>query len=220
MRPMAAYRLVLVDLPTHAPKAVGSEKECRGADMLEALARNRRWLYVRGVAALIFGALAFVWPRMTLLALVYLFGAFALIDGVATLVLVLRGRRPSDTNVWMLVLVGVLGIAAGIISFVWPDITAVALLILVAAWAIARGILEIVAAVRLRKEIEREWLFGLAGLVSIAFGVLLVLQPQAGLLALVWLVGLFAMIIGVLYIALGMRLARYERAFRHASRAA
>lgn len=188
--------------------------------MLEVLMRNRVWLFVRGVAAVIFGILALAWPEITLLALVLLYGAFALVDGVASLVLALRGRRPPGSKTWTFVVVGVLGIAAGLVTFFWPAITAVALLIVVAAWAILRGIFEIIAAVRLRKEIEHEWLLALVGALSVAFGVLLILQPAAGLLALVWLVGIFAIIAGILYMAVGLRLGQAERRFAHAHRAA
>lgn len=188
--------------------------------MLEVLTKNRWWLFVRGVAAIIFGVLAFVWPGITLLALVLLFGAYALVDGATALMLVLKGHRPEGAGVWMLVLVGVAGIAAGIVTFFWPGITAVALLIVVAAWAIAHGIFELLAAVRLRKEIEHEWLLGLAGVVSIIFGLALIVQPNVGLLALVWLVGVYAVVLGILYIVLSFRLERFERRLRHASRVA
>lgn len=188
--------------------------------MLDVFAKNRTWLFVRGIAAIVFGILAFIWPGPTLLALVLLFGAYALVDGVASLVLVLRRRRPKDTPVWAMVLVGIAGIGAGVVTFLWPGITAVALLAVVAAWAIVRGIFEIIAAVRLRKEIEGEWLLGLAGALSIVFGVLLLLQPGAGLLALVWLVGIYALIAGVVYISLGVRLGHPERRAPHAPRPA
>lgn len=184
--------------------------------MLEVLVRNRGWLFVRGVAALVFGILAFVWPEVTLLALVLLYGAYAFVDGVAALVLAIRGHRPPGASVWSLVLVGLLGVGAGVVTVFWPGITAVALLILVAAWAIARGIFEVVAAVRLRKEIEGEWLLGLAGAVSILFGAVLIAQPAAGLLALVWLVGVYAVVAGILYIWLGFRLGHVDTRLAHA----
>lgn len=187
--------------------------------MLEVLARNRWWLLVRGVAAVVVGILAFVLPNITLLALVLLFGAYALVDGVAALVLALRGRHPEGAKTWMLVAVGIAGIAAGVVTFFWPGITAVALLAVVAAWAIARGIFEIIAAFRLRREIDREWLLGLSGAVSIAFGVILILQPSIGLLALVWLVGVYAVVVGILEIVLSFRLPQLERRFGHASHA-
>lgn len=188
--------------------------------MLDVFTKNRRWLFVRGIAAILFGILAFVWPGLTLLALVLLYGAYALVDGVSALVLAVRGRRRRETSVWPMILVGIAGIAAGIITFLWPGITALALLVLVAAWSIVRGVFEIIAAVRLRKEIDGEWLLGLAGVLSIVFGVLLVLQPGAGLLALVWLVGIYMIIAGVIYISLGVRLAHPERHVPHAPRPA
>lgn len=188
--------------------------------MLDVLAKNRGWLYVRGIAAIVFGILALILPGITLLALVLLYGAYALVDGVSALVLAVRGRRPKESPLWAIVLVGIAGIAAGIITFLWPGITAVALLVLVAAWSIVRGIFEIVAAVRLRKEIDGEWLLGLAGVLSIVFGVLLLVQPAAGLLALVWLVGIYSIIAGIVYISLGVRLGHPERRAPHAPRPA
>src|SRR5437868_4970385 len=122
--------------------------------MMEVLARNRWWLFVRGVAGILFGVLAFVWPGLTLLALVLLYGAYALVDGLSALVLAVRGQRPAGTRLWELVLVGLAGVAAGVITFFWPGITAVALLVLVAVASIIRGVFEIVAAIRLRKEID------------------------------------------------------------------
>ena len=173
--------------------------------MRSILTRNRRWLIVRGVAAMLFGVLTFVWPAVSLLVLVLFYGAYALVDGFAALVLALSGHR-SPGLTWTLVLVGLLGIVAGIVTLFWPTITALALLAVIAIWAISRGVFEIMAAIRLRREIKGEWLLFVAGVLSIAFGLLLILQPRAGLLVIVWLIGVYSLILGVLYVALGLRL--------------
>lgn len=200
-----------------------------GAEMLAILARNRWWLFVRGIAAFVFGLLAFLWPGITPLVLALLCGAYALVDGIATLMLVLSGPRRKGVAIWPLVLVGVLGTAAGfsafgwagyIIFFEWPPLSVIGALILIALWAVARGIFEVIAAMRLRKEIEGEWVLGLTGILTIALGVVLVLQPAVALETLLWFVWVYGVVAGALYIALGFRLGQYERRFRHASRAA
>jgi uncharacterized membrane protein HdeD (DUF308 family) len=111
------------------------------------------------------------------------------------------------------VLVGVLGIAAGIVTFVWPAITAIALLVLIGVWSILHGVLEVVGAIRLRREIRGEGLLILGGILSIAFGAIILLQPGAGALAVVWLIGAYAVVFGLLFIALSLRLRRHRSAF-------
>lgn len=162
-------------------------------------------LLLRGIAALIFGILAFVWPGITLTALVLLWGAYALVDGAFSIA---AGIRSHDENKrwWVLLLEGLLGVAAGIIAFVMPGITALVLLLLIAAWAIVTGVFEVVAAIQMRKYIKGEWLLILAGIASVIFGVLLFLNPAAGALAVVWLIGAYAIVFGILMIALSLRL--------------
>jgi uncharacterized membrane protein HdeD (DUF308 family) len=172
--------------------------------MTQSLAKNWWALALRGLAAVIFGILAFAWPGITLQALVLMFGVYALIDGIFDLVAAFRGENRRAR--WALILEGLLGIAAGVVAFVWPETAAVALLFVIAAWAIITGVLEIIAAVRLRREIDNEWLLGIAGVLSILFGLALVLFPGAGLLTLVFLIGGYAIVFGVLMIALGLRL--------------
>lgn len=175
-----------------------------GRDVLE-LARSWWILVVRGVLAVAFGVLAFVWPGLALEALVVLFGAFALVDGVFAIAAAVRAARRERTW-WPLVVEGVSGIALGIVAFVWPGITALALLYVIAAWAIVTGVFEIAAAIRLRREIEGEWLLGLAGAASMVFGVLVVIFPGSGAVAIVWAIAAYAVLFGVLLIALGLRL--------------
>jgi uncharacterized membrane protein HdeD (DUF308 family) len=172
---------------------------------MEVLARNWWALALRGLFAVLFGLAVFIWPGLTLLALVALFAAYALVDGVFSLVAAVRAAG-RQARWWPLLLEGVLGIAAGVVTFLWPNITALALLYLIAAWAIVTGVFEIVAAVRLRREIEGELLLGLAGLASVIFGILLILFPGAGALAVLWLIGAYAIGFGILLIFLGFRL--------------
>ncbi len=173
--------------------------------MLEAITKNWWLLLLRGIGAIAFGILAFSWPGLTLLVLVMLYAAHALIDGVTALVLGLSGKL-KGVPWWNMVLVGLLGIAAGIVAFVWPGITATALLIVIASFAIVRGVFEIMAAIRLRKEIDNEWLLGLAGATSILFGIALLAWPGAGLLTLVWLIAAYAIAFGILEVVLSLRL--------------
>lgn len=164
------------------------------------------WLVVlRGVLAVAFGVLAWVWPVPTLFALVLLWGAFALADGVIALISAFR-MRDSGRPLWPFVLMGVAGIAAGVLAIVWPGITALVLLMLIAAWASVIGVLQIVTAIRIRKEIHNEWLLGLAGALSIVFGVIMFAAPGAGALAMIWVIGAFAVFFGVLMIAAGFKL--------------
>jgi uncharacterized membrane protein HdeD (DUF308 family) len=156
----------------------------------------RHWWVValRGVAAIIFGILAFVWPGITLAVLILFFGAYAVVDGILALY---SATRSHGEHVWALLVEGILGIAAGLVALFWPGITALALLIVIATWAILTGALEVYAAIRLRKVIKNEWALVFAGVLSVLFGVLLLAQPGAGALALVWLIGAYAIIFGI-----------------------
>jgi uncharacterized membrane protein HdeD (DUF308 family) len=174
--------------------------------MLDALARNWWLILLRGVLSIAFGVLAFVWPGITLFTLVILYGAFAFVDGVVSLVAAVRGGTPAPR--WWLALVGVFGIAAGLLTLFWPQITALVLLLFIAVWAIVTGILEIVGAIRLRHEIEGEWWLIASGVLSVTFGVLLVLWPGAGALAMVLVIGSFAILLGILLIGFALRLRK------------
>ncbi len=173
--------------------------------VLAQIARNW-WVFVfRGVVAILFGVLAFLRPGITLEALVLLFAFWALFDGVLALIGSV-GAAEAHEPWWPLVLIGLLGIAAGVVTLKWPGITALALLLVIAYWSIFRGILEIVGAVRLRDLIQGEGWFIVGGLASIAFGLLLVIYPGSGLLAVVWLIGIYAVIFGIAQLMLGFRL--------------
>lgn len=195
----------------HAP--TGPASPLQNVLMLRALAENWWLLLLRGIAAIVFGILAFFWPGITLLTLVFLWGAYALVDGVIALWAAISGRVPSMTPGprWWLGIVGLAGIAAGIMTFAWPGMTTFILLMFIAAWAIVTGVMEIWGAVRLRKEIEGEWLLILSGLLSVAFGIILFAQPGTGALALVWFIGWFAVLFGAVNIALAFRLRQHHR---------
>jgi uncharacterized membrane protein HdeD (DUF308 family) len=173
--------------------------------MLENLARAWHWIALRGLFAVLFGIFAFIWPGVTLAALVLVWGAYAIADGVMALIAAFT-MHEEGKPMGSLIIVGILGIAAGVVTFFWPGMTALVLLLFIASWAVLMGIFQIAAAVRLRKHIEHEWLLGLSGVVSIVFGVLMFLQPGAGALAVVWVIGSYAIFFGILLIALSFRL--------------
>lgn len=166
------------------------------------------WTFIlRGVLALAFGVLAFFAPGLGIAVLVGLFAAWALIDGATNLVAGFRTRQ-RDRSWWLSILEGIVGIVAGVIALLFPDLAAEVLVLIIGAWAIITGVFEIVAAIRLREQITGEVWLGLAGLASILFGVVLFLFPGAGALSLVWLIGGFAIAFGAFLIALGLRLRR------------
>jgi len=175
--------------------------------MVHALAKNWWLLLLRGIAAIIFGVLAFAWPGVTLLTLILFYGAFALVDGVLAIIAAITGGAPGPR--WWLVIVGLLGIAAGLLTFLMPGLSALVLLFFIAGWAIATGVFQIIGAIQLRKEIDNEWLLILGGIISVLFGIGVMLAPGAGALALIWVIGTYAMIIGVLFVALAFRLKKH-----------
>ena len=173
---------------------------------------SRYWwmTLLRGVIWILFGIVVFTQPLISLLTLTLLFGAFVLADGITHVVHAFGGRRENE-DWWVLLLTGLCGIAVGVLAFFNPAITALALLFYIAAWAIAIGVLEIVTAVRLRKEIEGEFWLILAGALSVAFGVLLLTRPATGALSLLWLIGGYAIASGVILIALAIRARGFAR---------
>ena len=161
-------------------------------------------LALRGALAILFGLAALLRPGIALGALILLIGAYFLVDGAFAIVGVFRGTR-SGTPRWLLLLEGVVGILAGIIAFVNPGITAIVLLYLVAAWAVITGIAEIVTAIRLRQEIQGEWALIVGGILSVLFGVILAVLPGVGILSLIWLIGIYALVFGVLMLIAAFR---------------
>jgi uncharacterized membrane protein HdeD (DUF308 family) len=178
--------------------------------VLRDLAENWWLLLLRGVAAIAFGVLAFFWPGLTLLTLTFIWGLYAISDGILALWAAIAGKGGEIAARWWLALVGIAGILAGVLTFVWPGMTALILLMFIASWAIIIGALQIWGAIRLRKEIKGEWLLGLSGLLSIAFGLIVFAYPGAGALAVVWLIGWFAILAGCTYIALAFQLKKYK----------
>jgi len=179
------------------------------ATVVDTFRLNWWLLALRGLLAVLFGVLAFVWPGATVLSLVWLFGLFALANGILSLVLAAKAPK-GFPKVGSLILGGLLGILAGLLAFVMPGITALGLLILIAAWAIMTGVMDLVAAVRLRKIITNEWLLILAGIASVAFGILLLFQPAVGALALIWWIGAWAIVLGILLMIVAFRLRNWK----------
>jgi uncharacterized membrane protein HdeD (DUF308 family) len=175
--------------------------------MLHTLAANWWALALRGLVAVLFGLLTFFLPGITLVTLVLLFGAYALVDGVFNVIAFFR----VASHQWALLVEGVVGILAGLLTFAWPAITALALLYLIAFWAILTGIFEVVAGIRLRKTIANEWLLLLMGFLSLSFGLLILFAPGAGALAIVLWIGAYALVFGMFLLALAFRLRGHRR---------
>jgi uncharacterized membrane protein HdeD (DUF308 family) len=161
---------------------------------------------LRGIAAIVFGILAFIWPETTLTVLVFLFGAYVLVDGVSLLIALAQGDPLARRHAWTFGIMGVLGIVAGIVTFAWPDLTALSLLYLVALWSIATGTFQVIGAIELRREIDNEFWMALGGIASIVFGALLIAFPGSGLISLVWLVAIWSLVFGGSSLVVGYRL--------------
>jgi uncharacterized membrane protein HdeD (DUF308 family) len=173
--------------------------------LIETLKRHWWVPVIRGIAAIVFGIIAFVYPGLTIATLVLFFGAWVLIDGIFRIVGAI-GHRASDPDWGWQLVIGILGIVVGLLTFHAPQITALALVIYIAAWALMIGASEIALAVKMRREIKGEWFLILMGLASIAFAVLLLWNPIAGAAAVIWLIAWYAVVIGILAIFFGFRL--------------
>ena len=178
--------------------------------LLRALADNWWLLLLRGIATIAFGILALIWPNLTLLTLTFLWGVYAIADGVFALGAVVSGKGGEIAPRWWLTLIGIAGILAGLLAFVWPGITAQVLLVFIASWAIVTGMLEMYGAIRLHREIEVEWMMALSGLLSFVLGVTLIARPGAGALAVIWSIGSFAILVGCIYISLALWLNEHK----------
>jgi uncharacterized membrane protein HdeD (DUF308 family) len=172
---------------------------------MNELSLDWRSVGLRGIAAVAFGVLTLVWPGLTITALLLLFGAYALVDGFAHLVAAYRRNQPRETR-GVLIVEGLAGVILGVVALVWPGITALALLYVIAAWAIITGAVRIMAALQLRREIPNEWFLVLGGAFSVIFGIILVVAPVAGALAITWLIGFYALLFGMMLLALAWRL--------------
>ena len=178
--------------------------------ILHSLAKGWWLVLLRGLAGIIFGVVAFAWPGLTLFTLVLLYGAYALVDGACALTAAFAGRDKMLPT-WWLIVIGLAGIAAGIVTFLWPGITALVLVLFIGAWALAHGIFEIIGAIRLRKEIENEWWLILAGSLSVIFGLVVLAAPGAGALGLIWAIGSYSMVFGALLVGLSLRLRKHRQ---------
>ena len=185
--------------------------------MLGVLARNWWTLLIRGIAAVVFGVLAFIWPGATIVAMVILFGAYAFVDGVFAIVGAIRAAQ-SHERWWPFLLEGIVGIAIAAITFFEPRVAAFGLYFTIAAWAFLTGILEIAAAIQLRKQIANELWLILAGVLSLLFGVLMLWQPMAGAIAIVWVIGAYAIVFGIMMIGLSSALAEGRNGLNDAQR--
>lgn len=182
--------------------------------MIQMLARRWWMLLVRGLAAIVFGILTFISPGTSLFVLVVLYGAWAIIDGAFNLGSSIRSAREGRSWGWLM-FEGLIGIAAGVLTFLWPGISALALLFVIAGWMIVTGVAEISAAVRLRKYVRGEWALALAGVLSVVAGALLAIFPGAGALALAFWIGAYAVAFGLLMLVLALRLRSWGRAPEH-----
>ena len=169
--------------------------------MLDLLSKRWWWILVRGIAAILFGIAAFAWPGLTIWALVMLFAAYAIVDGASMIVF---GRRLG--NWFWYALAGLVSMAAGVIAIAWPGITSMALLWVIAAWAILSGIFQIMAGIEIRKAVEGEWVLYVGGALAILFGLMLFFRPGAGALSVVWLIGTFMILFGILQVILSFKL--------------
>ena len=168
--------------------------------MIHTLARNWWALALRGLVAMLFGLLTFFLPGITLVTLVLLFGAYALVDGIVSVIAFIR----VASHQWALLIEGVIGVIAGILTFAWPAITALVLLYLIAFWAVFTGVFEIIAGIRLRKAITNEWLLLVMGALSLLFGILILFAP------VLW-IGAYAFLFGIFLLALAFRLRGHRR---------
>ncbi len=173
--------------------------------MIETLKRHWWVPVIRGIAAVVFGILAFAYPGLTIATLVLFFGAWVLIDGIFRVVGAI-GHRASDSDWGWHIVIGIVGIIVGLLTFHAPQITALALIIYIAAWALMIGATEIAFAIKLRREVKGEWLLILMGLASIIFAILLLWNPVAGAAAVIWLIAWYAIVLGILAIFFGFRL--------------
>ena len=174
--------------------------------MKDLLCRSWWMPVLRGVAAIVFGVLALAWPGPTLVALIALFAAYAIVSGAVAIVAAIRNREQRGW--WLPLLLGLASVVAGVLTIVFPAITALALVIVIGINALFVGVLDIAMAIRLRKEIEGEWLLGIAGLLSVLFGLFVILFPGAGALALLWIIGVYAIALGIALVVLGLRMRR------------
>lgn len=178
--------------------------------MLQRLTRFWWLIVLRGVVSVIFAIIAFTNPTLAFEALIFVLGVFLIADGATAIFLGIR-MRGHDDDWWSILLEGVLGVGLGLVALINPELTAAGLVLVLALWFLLTGFFEIATAVKLRKEIENEWLLGLAGVVSIALGALMIVNPNAGAVSIMWWLGIYAALFGVLLIGLGLRMRQINK---------
>ena len=201
--------------PTSARPAAQAARNV-GLRLLDTLTRHWWVLLLRGIIAILFGVMAWVWPGLSIVTLVLLFGIFVFADGALGLWTAITGPKGMEHR-WVMALWGLAGLATGVLAVFAPGLVATSVVLLIGAWAIVTGIAEIIAAIQLRKEIQGEWMLILAGVLSVAFGLLFVFRPGTGALSLVWLIGLFAVLVGILFIVLAFKVRSVHRRVGEAS---
>ncbi|MGH3148616.1 MAG: HdeD family acid-resistance protein [Rubrobacter sp.] len=186
--------------------------EAQPQPMVSTAAGNWWALLLRGIAAVLFGLAALFWPGPTLFVLIFMYGAFVLVDGVFAIVAGIRAGRSQRR--WLLMAEGVLSLLAGLIVLAWPGMSALLMLYVIAFWAILGGVLRIVEAISLRREIDNEWTLVLSGVLSIVLGVVLAVLPGVGLLSLAWMIGIFALGVGATFIVLAFKVRGHRASSR------
>lgn len=175
--------------------------------ILAGLSAHWGWLLARGIAAIVFGVLAFMWPGFTVITLAIVWGAYAIVDGAFAL---LYGARGGGTRRWTYVVVGLIGVIAGLVALFWPGETAIVLVMIIGFWALAVGVFEIIYAFQYRRAIAHPWAVGLSGLLSAAVGFFIVMFPGAGALSLIWVIAAYAVLYGILMIVAAFGLRRWR----------
>lgn len=178
------------------------------AQLLQLLAKNWWLLLLRGLCGIVFGLLTLAWPGLTLVTLIFFYGAFVAVEGVVEIVAAFRGGSAAPR--WWLALAGIVALGAAAATFLAPGVTALVLLYLIGGWAVARGVFEIIGAIQLRKEIDNEWLLIFSGAMSVLFGLCVFFWPGASALTLLWLIGAYAIVAGALCVALALRLRKHS----------
>ncbi len=177
--------------------------------LLGPLAHNWWLLLLRGLASVAFGIMAFAWPKLTLLTLVIMFAAFVVVDGVFAVAAAIMGKEERGAR-WWLAVVGIISIVTGVAAYLMPGITALTFALIIGAWSIGTGLFQIIGAIRLRKELEGEWLLVACGLGNVLFGLLVLLWPGLGLLTMIYLIGFYAIFYGSALSVLAIKLRRYD----------
>jgi uncharacterized membrane protein HdeD (DUF308 family) len=172
--------------------------------ILDILGRTWWVMLLRGIAAIVFGVIAVAWPGLTVFVLVILFGAYTLVDGIIEIWSGLQARNVHD-RWWVEILIGLAGVVAGILVMTWPGVSALALMYVIAAWMVVTGVLQIIQAIRLRREISNEWLLGLSGALSLLLGAYFFAFPGSGAISLVWVIGIYAIMFGILLMIFSFR---------------